>query len=172
MSDSAPQVGDDATVAGLDGPGARLPLRDAQTPQTRDATTRSRACPTDSRHCHRRAGPGLRVVTEDGEIGWVAEAILSPTGATDGAPPAEDLQWTHWINPRFGMSIDYPAALFRPERAPENGDGQFSLRRPTDGPDSLSMASGTRWNLHRGDARDGHRHRRVRPDHREPPLSV
>ncbi len=121
MSDSAPQVGDDATVAGLDGPGARLPLRDAP---NRDATALARLPNGTPVIVIGEQGQWLRVVTEDGEIGWVRGSYLVPTGATDGAPPAEDLQWTHWINPRFGMSIDYPAALFRPERAPENGDGQ------------------------------------------------
>ncbi len=65
----------------------------------------------------------MRVLTEAGQIGWVHGDYLAPAATAAAAGPAA-LNWARWENARFGMAIDYPAALFRPEPAPENGDGQ------------------------------------------------
>ena len=66
-------------------------------------------------------GDWVRIQTAAGAIDWIAPAAL----AMPPAPEAEaDLRWTAWGNPRFGMWIDYPAALFHPEAPPGNGDGQ------------------------------------------------
>jgi len=121
MSDDRPQVGDTAMVAGLDGQGARLPLRDGP---SRDATALARLPNGTQVTVIGEQNEWLRVVTDNGQIGWVRGRYLVPTIEPDGLPPTDDLRWTHWSNARFGMSIDYPAALFRPESAPENGDGQ------------------------------------------------
>ena len=37
---------------------------------------------------------------------------------------AGDLGWSRYTNARFGASADIPMALFVPERAPDDGDGQ------------------------------------------------
>lgn len=43
------------------------------------------------------------------------------------APP--QVTWATYVNPRFGVQIDYPADMFTPMPPPENGDGQAFVAR-------------------------------------------
>lgn len=46
--------------------------------------------------------------------------LVPAAGLARGRPEV----WTRYVNPRFGFSIEYPAGTFKPERAPDNGDGR------------------------------------------------
>jgi hypothetical protein len=57
-------------------------------------------------------------------LGLAASVVLSgPSSAEDQFRPAED-GWQRYVNERFGTSFVFPAAVFTPEAAPENGDGR------------------------------------------------
>jgi hypothetical protein len=46
--------------------------------------------------------------------------LIPALAAAKGRPSS----WTRYVNARFGYSIEYPAGTFKPERAPDNGDGR------------------------------------------------
>jgi hypothetical protein len=50
-------------------------------------------------------------------------ALLLGTAAADQFLPARG-GWQTYVNDRFGMRLDYPADIFSPEAAPDNGDGR------------------------------------------------
>ncbi|OIP85638.1 MAG: hypothetical protein AUK37_04065 [Rhodobacterales bacterium CG2_30_65_12] len=39
-------------------------------------------------------------------------------------PLPDQVSWATYVNPRFGLRLDYPKGLFLPAPPPENGDGQ------------------------------------------------
>lgn len=56
---------------------------------------------------------------------WRGVVLGSALACAAGAALAAHAPaWTRYANPRFGFSIDYPAGTFKPERAPDNGDGR------------------------------------------------
>lgn len=63
---------------------------------------------------------------------WAAGMVLllaawASMSAPQAAPkhqPAGDENWVTYKNPRFGFSLYYPSALFKPQPPAENGDGQ------------------------------------------------
>jgi uncharacterized protein YraI len=115
-------VGSAAVVAGLSGPDVRLTLRAGP---SRSAERLAALPPGTVLVVLGRQAEWFRVMTADGQIGWVHGDYLAPAGtAGSGAGDAGGLDWVRWENARFGMGIDYPAALFSPEPAPQNGDGQ------------------------------------------------
>jgi hypothetical protein len=54
---------------------------------------------------------------------FAAAALPGAASAEDQFTPAED-GWKVYVNDRFGTSFVFPAELFTPEAAPENGDGR------------------------------------------------
>jgi hypothetical protein len=56
--------------------------------------------------------------------GRIAVLALSMACVAGAALAAQAAAWTRYANSRFGFSIEYPAGSFKPERAPDNGDGR------------------------------------------------
>lgn len=90
------------------------------------------------------AAPAVAVAQTDGTLGAEFNWSTARSGPKPNAPgtpvqvaptvpsapaaaltaPSDPGTWTTWVNPRFGARIDYPAARFRADPPPENGDGQ------------------------------------------------
>lgn len=49
-------------------------------------------------------------------------SFLLLLGLTSFSAAAQE--WVHYVNERFGTSLDYPGDLFVLDRGPDNGDGQ------------------------------------------------
>ena len=78
-----------------------------------------------------QSGDWLRVLTETGEVGFVAADWISaepqpkPDNPQPDSPPPD--LWQTYRNDRFGTLVRYPAALLFPQPAPENDDGRRFL---------------------------------------------
>ncbi len=79
---------------------------------------------------------GVMLAARAGSGPMIAPAAAAV--ATAAGPQAGQEDWTVYMNPRFGTTIDYPAGIFsQRDRAPENGDGQTF--RSADGRAKLSV---------------------------------
>jgi hypothetical protein len=70
-------------------------------------------------------------------------AVILPVLALFAPPAASAAQSQHWKqyrNERYGMRIEYPSAMFKPERPPENGDGM--IFKTEDGRATLRVSGG------------------------------
>jgi hypothetical protein len=51
-------------------------------------------------------------------------ALLGAAAAAEAQRRPPDLGWSTYRNERFGLQLEYPAGIFRPERAAAQGEGQ------------------------------------------------